>query len=746
MGGGARPFTNAFSSLPTASLRYNTSQAGSPVVIGYGTQRLAINLLEGFGFNGGNGKGGKGGGGGGGGGGKKTGDVNYTVNVAMAICQGPAAVTAAGGAFNRVWSNGGISLFNLVGMNFYDGVDGQAADPVFLSEDPNSPVIGYSGTGYVTGTPLDLGQTPALPNVSFEMSMLGSAGWWASFSTTEYAPGNGLACPTIPGLSFSGCGPSYPADCNPALIILDLLANPRYGAGFPAENIDIAGTLSTFGSYCQAAQLAMSLLLNRSQAAGSWLQQICELTVAAPVWSGAMLKIVPYWLTDLSGNGASWSPSLAVQYSVDDDDYVAWQGDARSSTDTGSDPVVMTRNDPAQITNWMSLEYYDTINSYNPNVVDYFDQGAIDNYGARTEPSKEAHCFTNPGSTYTSGYMQVSRGQWNRNTFKFQLPWRFCLLEPMDVIEITDPGIGLTTPTPVRITQIDEDDNGELQITAEGLPGASSSAPVFAGGNSAGAPLNLYADPGNANAPIIFEPPPGLSGGTDEVVIGTSGGDQWGGAQVWVSTDGSTYRQIGSIYGDCRQGVLAAPLGTFAGANPDTSDTLQVNLTESGGQLVSASSGDAASNVTLSYCDGELISYETATLTGTARYSLTTLYRGAYGSAISAHANGSPFAYIGLPLGGPGILVYDYPSNLIGKTLFVKLLSFNLFGQQVQELSSVTAYDYLLNGSGSGNFLSLLAAGNNEDLGIVGTSIIAEANLGVVTDTLAGDIDLGLLP
>jgi len=45
-GGGPSPFVNAFSNPTLGSLRYNTSQAGSPIFVCYGTQRVAINLLE----------------------------------------------------------------------------------------------------------------------------------------------------------------------------------------------------------------------------------------------------------------------------------------------------------------------------------------------------------------------------------------------------------------------------------------------------------------------------------------------------------------------------------------------------------------------------------------------------------------------------------------------------------------------------------------------------------------------------
>src|SRR5580704_3083149 len=90
-GGGPTPFVNAFDHPAVGSLRYNTSQAGSPIALCYGTQRVTVNLLEFWGFTGsGGGKGGKGLGGGSG---KKGVNQQYAVDVAFGICQGPASFT-----------------------------------------------------------------------------------------------------------------------------------------------------------------------------------------------------------------------------------------------------------------------------------------------------------------------------------------------------------------------------------------------------------------------------------------------------------------------------------------------------------------------------------------------------------------------------------------------------------------------------------------------------------------------------
>src|SRR5581483_726356 len=102
--GGPTPFVNSFANNTVGSFRYNTSQAGSPIPICYGTQRVTINLLESWGFTGTSGGGGASGGG-------KEGQQQYAGYVAMGICQGPISYTGSiygTSSGNRVWSNGGI--------------------------------------------------------------------------------------------------------------------------------------------------------------------------------------------------------------------------------------------------------------------------------------------------------------------------------------------------------------------------------------------------------------------------------------------------------------------------------------------------------------------------------------------------------------------------------------------------------------------------------------------------------------
>jgi hypothetical protein len=442
-GGGPSPFVNAFDNPRLNSLRYNTSHAGSPVFLAYGTCRVSVNLIELWGFSGSKG-GGKGGKGLGNSAGKKGSNQRYSVNVAFGLCQGPVSFTGAShgsGGSNRIWSNGGVAYgLGAVGLNGYAGNDGQVPDPVFLSAGPNVPVLGYSGTCYVTGTPMQLGSAPVLPNIQFELT----------------------------GLQAGTAGPEFPDDARPDQIVTDLLTNPRYGAGFPAANLDVAGALADWGAYCQAARLAMSLLLDRQQPCARWLEEIAQLTVSAVVWSGSLLKIIPYGDEALAANGAAWSPNLTWQYSLGDGDFIDFGGGGQG----GSDPVLLTRADPAQMTNWLGIEYMDSENSYNQQILPVWDQGLIDQFGIRNEPAIQAHEFTNPISAAVSAQLQLQRKAYIRNTYKFKLGWRYSLLEPMDIVLLSDAALGLAGAA-VRITRIDEDDNGELTVTAEEIPGVT---------------------------------------------------------------------------------------------------------------------------------------------------------------------------------------------------------------------------------------------------------------------------------
>ena len=380
---------------------------------------------------------------------------------------------------------------------------------------------------------------------------------------------------------------------------------------------------------------------------------------------------------------ASFAPNVTPVYDLGDDDY---------KVDNNEDPLQVTRSDPYQASNVWRLEMCERENAYNLTSVELRDQNAIELYGMRIAPTVTAHEICDPNVALIAGQLMLQRAVYIRNTFKFRLSWEYCLLDPMDLVTVTDTILGLSRAA-VRITEIEEDENGFLQVTAEEFPLGVASATRYATQPVTNNPVNTNVACAHANAPIIFEPPAALVS-APQVWIAASGGTggvadpRWGGCNVWLSSDGTSYSQIGTIAGPASQGVLTASLGAYAGTNPDTADTLAVNMAESGGVLATATSLDARLANTLCIVDSELVSYATATLTGTGRYSLSYLYRGLYGTAVASHSSGAPFAF----LNSAAIFKFDLPSQYVGRQISIKLQSFNVFGGGLQNLAGCTAY------------------------------------------------------
>jgi hypothetical protein len=449
-----QPFlqTNSWQNQALNALHYNTSQAGSVVPIIYGTARQQVNLVNFANYIGPQGKKGKagslpitgtsntgkGGGSSKGKGGKKSGG-QYSIDVDFLICQGP--VTFNGNNF--VFSSTGVEPFNTSGLNFYTGADGQANDPTF---DSFGFPVNYSGSCRITGTPMDLGQSPVIPNLSFEITGL--------FTGTN-------------------SGPSYPFDANPSDIITDFLTNPRYGSGFPAVNLDdlAPGSGVSYGDYCQAAQLLVSVSLDGHQTAIEWLWPLVKLTNSAMVWSGKLLKIIPYGDLALSTNGATWAPNLTPLYSLTDDDFLPWRPRqlGRGPTPGEDDPILTNIVNAADVKNWVPIEYTDRSNYYNSTIISAFDQGLIDQFGLRLGDTIQGRAFCNPTSAQISAQLQLQRSIFYRATpIKFQGGWQYALVEPMDLLLLTGQfGDNYLQDTPVRILSVSENENGDLSFEAE---------------------------------------------------------------------------------------------------------------------------------------------------------------------------------------------------------------------------------------------------------------------------------------
>ncbi len=389
-------------------------------------------------------------------------------------------------------------------------------------------------------------------------------------------------------------------DADPAASLVDFLTNPRYGCGFPAGNI---GSLTALQNYAYANGLFISPAIVASQAANAYLKDFSSGLNGEFVWSGGLLTFVPYGDTSATGNGHTYSPPSVI-YSLGDDDYLHNQstGSVGVSSFTSDDPVTCVRKRPSDAYNSLKLEFLDRGSSYNPAIVEAKDDAAISLFGLRPADTKQLHFFCIESAAMTSAQLQLGRQQ-IRNQYSFTVPWYFIQLDPMDVIEVTDAALGLNAQT-VRIVEITENqEDWSLSITAEDYLAGSGSAPLYGTQPKAGHTPALNAPPSATVAPVIFQPPVQLASNSGlETWLLTGGAGNYGGCDIYVSSDGNTYRWLGRQTGTSRVGATTADFP--AGPDPDRTDTLAVDLSGSASSLLSGTQSDADLGHTLCYVGG----------------------------------------------------------------------------------------------------------------------------------------------
>ncbi len=378
----------------------------------------------------------------------------------------------------------------------------------------------------------------------------------------------------------------------------------------------------------------------------------------------------------------TFTPDLTVQYDLTYSDFLA---------SAGTDPIKVTRKRQADAYNMVQVECLDRDADYAVSIVEAKDQTNIDLYGLRPMEVVQCHAICDLDVARRFAQILLQRSLYQRNTYEFTVGWRYARLEPMDIVSLTDPKLGMDEH-PVRITAIEESEDGELSMTAEDLlVGVSNSgnSSAYTAQASSGYITNNGGDPGSSYPPAIFVPPVSV-GEQTKLYIGAAGGDNWGGAQVWVSSDNATYQQAGTLAGPARYGSLTANFPV--GSDPDETNTLSVIVYQGSFDGVAASAADAQG--TLSYIGPqescELIAYSAANLTAPLEYDFDTyIRRGQNGTTISAHATGDPFMRIDEAVG-----IFDVPGSLLGTTVYIKLASYNKTGGSLQDLSDVTAYTF----------------------------------------------------
>jgi hypothetical protein len=623
--------TNTVAKTPTRAMGIDMqgAQYGNPVPVVFGQNKVAGNVIWYGDFQATAHQQSQGGGKGGGG--QTSTSYTYSASFELGLCEGVASIV------NVYQGSSTVSLSRSGGIGF-TGTQGQAA----WSHLSGAAALGYSGTAIAAFQNLQLGSSASLPNFNFEVAARNQFG--------------------------GGVVDALPSD-----ILTAICTDSQIGINFTA-----LGDLTQFKDYCAAAGIFFSPVYTTQQSASQTLDDLFKYSNSAAWFSEGVLKVQPYGDTSLTGNGYTYTPNVTPIVNLGPGDFI---------TNGADDPVTIKRTAPADAMNIVRVEYKDRANTYHgAGVVASIDQDVVTT-GARADQSESVDMITQASVARLVAQNLLQRIYYVRNTYEFQLPWRYCYLEPMDVVTLTDANTGLYLAA-VRITEVSEDEHGLLAVTAEEFPEGIGHAAIYGTQPNAGTTVDPNSDPGAVTAPYLFRGPGFLvSNSQPEIWCALAATNPlWAGCDVFISRDGTSYTYLATTTRQARYGIITNSLPSAA--DPDTTSAPVVAL-ETDVQLLGGSQADADAFVTLSMVDTEIVSYETATLGAGPTYTLGYLRRGGYGSAIAAHAANAPFVRL-----DDNILRIPVDPSEIGQVIYLKFHSFNCFGRTPRTLAEETAYQY----------------------------------------------------
>jgi hypothetical protein len=548
-------------------------------------------------------------------------------------------------------------------LTLLNGSKGQAPWSYLTSRHPEA-AIGYSEVALLASQAMDLGTNGELPNYSYEIA-------------GPYQYGSGIV------------------DCDPADCITALLLDPFFGISFPAANI---GDLTLASNFWVANSFFISPLIDQQTSVASVIGPILEAGMVACFWSEGQLKFVPYGDTSAAGNGQIYvAPTQPVA-----------DLNAASTVLLGdflTEPSI-TRSAWQDANNKVQVQWINRSNAYNTEVTTEQDDAAIQRYGLRIESPQSWDFITTLAAAQLAGNLRVKRSVNIRAQYTFSLPSTYTYVEPMDLLTLTVPELGLVK-TPVRVTKVvDNPDEKGMEITAEEFPWGTAQPTLYQRQVGIGfQPSAGQADPGNTTA-LIFEANNRLGMQAGNILYGFVSGQSpdWGGCDVYVSFDGVKYDLLNGqqITTPARIGTLVNSLGVGS-VDPDPS-SFKVKMSNAGAVLPPMSASDF--NQLISMCvlmdtsdnnPFELLAYENATLVDKDTYQLDTLHRGQMGTTNASHTAGETFCRL-----DQASFQYQYDPTFYGKTIFFKFPSFNTVGGRPQPLSQAAVYQFTLPGDGPG--------------------------------------------
>jgi uncharacterized phage protein (TIGR02218 family) len=266
------------------------------------------------------------------------------------------------------------------------------------------------------------------------------------------------------GISGVMFGNTTQSQVNPSDIINDLITHARRGVGLASGLVDTSVTgsgVTTYRTYCDAAGFRLGLFINSKRRVSEIVSNLLTATNSDAVISGGKIRIVPLSDQAISSpvfGAVNYTPNTTAAYNLGVDDLLGVEN-----------PVEVNRVADADVFNAWPVEYFDQSSLFMKATVEDVEPSDVERRGMRRADTISTNVVFSDGvQPAMLSRIFANRSVYVRNQYRLRLPWKYLLLEPTDIITITEPGLGLTSQR-LRIVSTEESESGII-VTANDYP------------------------------------------------------------------------------------------------------------------------------------------------------------------------------------------------------------------------------------------------------------------------------------
>lgn len=480
-------------------------------------------------------------------------------------------------------------------------------------------------------------------------------------------------------------------DLNPADYILHILKVIGLWDGAIGEENIVEG-IGRYRQYCAGMDMLVSSPKEASRnAAQNIIKDLMDLTDSYFFWSNNRFKIV---VKD-NREWGEFKPDKTIIYDLDANDMIAQSNGAC---------VLFSRKDSSEQYNRFTIKWCNRSKDYEDETISYELVDDILVNGLKQASSVSAPYIYTTDRAIKACQLQARKTEREKNKYTIKLDWAYALLEPGDLITLTDDIIGLQRQ-PVIVDKVTEGKDGIL--TVECLQYYDGDYPLgkIDVNNDEYFYVNYNAEPDPTDTPVIFQPPSEATLSGNEIWIALRGtGSAWGGCSVIAANQDSGYYSIAEFRSQSQYGRVVSFYGS--------SMTLSIN-----GEFDNLTAADGKK--LYFWVNGELISYITASYNADGTWTFGTLTRHLYDTGYNAdgtevwHSAGEQVVWC-----NGALFAVELSAGDEGQTYYFKFPAMNLYHNNYQSEEDCMSYSFTV---GS---IMIPLTGENKEVSLEGSASV----------------------